>query len=197
MIQNPKLRAITDDELSDQEIVSRTRAICETARENVCIHVRDRKRNGKQLLSICEQLRTITHAHGSRLVLGCHYEVGLRVRFDGFHGWRSPGKMGTWLFSAPVHDEAEIRRALDRSADAILVSPIFGSPGKGEPRGLDAIRDARRVAQSIFVYALGGIDEGNARSCIEAGANGVAVIRALYSLPDPAQATMALLVAIG
>lgn len=197
MIRNPKLRAITDDELSDEEIASRTRTICEVGKENVCIHVRDRKRNGKQLLSICESLRTITHAHGSRLVLGCQYEVGLRVRFDGFHGWRSPGKMGHWLFSAPVHDDAEIRRALDRSADAILVSPIFGSPGKGEPRGLDAIRDARRIAPSVFVYALGGIDESNAHACIEAGANGIAVIRALYSLSNPAQATMALLAAIG
>lgn len=197
IIANPKLRAITDAELSDDEITSRTTAICEAGKDAVCIHVRDRKRNGKQLMALCERLREITHAHGSRLVLGSHYEVALRVRFDGFHGWGSPGKMGGWLFSTPAHDEAEIRRAHDRSADAVLVSPIFASPDKGIPRGLDAIREARRLAPSLFVYALGGVEESNARSCIEAGAHGVAVVRALYSDRDPGAATVALLRAIG
>jgi thiamine-phosphate pyrophosphorylase len=198
MIANPKLRVVTDAELSDDEIDRRTAAICEIGKDAVCIHLRDPKhRNGKQLMALAERLRTVTQAHGSRLVLGSHYEVALRVRFDGFHGWRSPGKMGDWLFSVPVHDASELGRAIDRKADAALVSPIFGSPGKGEPRGLDAIREARRSAPTLFLYALGGVDETNARSCIEAGANGIAVIRALYAHADPTAATVALLRSIG
>ena len=119
------------------------------------------------------------------------------MRFDGFHGWRSPGKMGARLFSVPVHDADEVRLAVLRRADAALVSPIFETPAKGAPRGLDAIREARALAPDLFLYALGGVDESNARSCIDAGANGVAVIRALSSAADPEAATVALLSAIG
>ncbi len=78
-----------------------------------------------------------------------------------------------------------------------MVSPIFATPNKGAPRGLDAIREARAIAPELFLYALGGVDESNARACIDAGANGVAVVRALFSAPDPEAATVALLRAIG
>ena len=197
MIANPKLRAITDAELDDVEIERRTAAICGAGKDAVCIHIRDRRRTGKELLALSERLRAVTTAHGSRLVLGSQYEVALRVRFDGFHGWKSPGKMGAWLFSVPVHDASEVRRALDRGADAALVSPIFATPGKGDPRGTSAIREARQIAPDLFLYALGGVDASNAHACVDAGANGIAVIRALFAADDPAAATVALLEAIG
>lgn len=197
MISNPVLRVVTDAELDDSEIERRTLAICAAGKDAICVHIRDTRRTGKQLLALAERLRAVTAAHGSRLVLGSQYEVALRVRFDGFHGWRSPGKMGAWLFSVPVHDADEVRRAQGRSADAALVSPIFKAHGKGAPRGTDAIREARAIAPELFLYALGGIDEGNARSCIDAGANGIAVIRAVFSASDPGAATVALLRAIG
>jgi thiamine-phosphate pyrophosphorylase len=183
--------------IADGSNVAAAEAACRAGGSDVVIHLRDKQRGGKELLAAAERLRTITQAHGSKLVLGCAYEIALRVRVDGFHGWRSPGKMGRWLFSAPAHDAEEVRRAVDRKADAVLVSPIFETPGKGSPRGIEAIREARALAPDAKIYALGGIDEGNARACIDAGADGVAVIRAIFSAPDPAAATVALLRAMG
>nr|MDP9490668.1 thiamine phosphate synthase [Actinomycetota bacterium] len=58
--------------------------------------------------------------------------------------------------------------------------PVWETPSKPDadpPIGLDGLRDICR-AVPIPVVAIGGIDPSNARSCIEAGAAGIAVIRA-------------------
>jgi thiamine-phosphate pyrophosphorylase len=58
--------------------------------------------------------------------------------------------------------------------------PVWESPSKpdaGRPIGLDGLA-LICTSVSIPVVAIGGIDVTNARACIEAGAAGVAVVRA-------------------
>ena len=80
------------------------------------------------------------------------------------------------------HTPAEVVQAIARGADAALLSPIFASPGKGTPLGTGAIREARegvrRHGGTIEIIALGGVTRENAGTCLEAGADGVAAIRA-------------------
>lgn len=192
---HPRLRVITDDALPDDELVERARAICRVARGAACVHLRDARRSGRELAALAERLREVTSAHGSGLVLGGRYELALRVRFDGFHGWRAP-RVGARPVSVPVHDADELARAVRAGAHAALVSPIFETPGKGPPRGLEALREARTLAPGLFLYALGGVDAGRARACVEAGADGVAVVRAVFAAADPEAATAALLAAL-
>ena len=59
--------------------------------------------------------------------------------------------------------------------------PIWETPSKpdaGAPIGLDGLRDIC-LSVSVPVVAIGGIDSSNAAECIQAGAAGVAVIRAV------------------
>jgi thiamine-phosphate pyrophosphorylase len=54
------------------------------------------------------------------------------------------------------HSEAEMLDAQKRGADAVTYSPVFSSPGKGEPKGLEDLNE--RVAKiSLPIIALGGI----------------------------------------
>ncbi len=89
-----------------------------------------------------------------------------------------------WISSA-AHSDAEVRRAVSEGADAVLVSPIFAVPGKGEARGTGALESALLVAGGAQVVALGGVSPGNARACLAAGADAVAVSRALFAADDP------------
>lgn len=76
------------------------------------------------------------------------------------------------IVARSCHTVEEIRNA---NADFVTFSPIFSTPGKGQPVGLDALRAACRQGKPVF--ALGGVTPQNARSCIQAGAVGVAGIR--------------------
>lgn len=93
------------------------------------------------------------------------------------------------IITVACHGIAAVLRAAELGADAVLLSPIFASPGKGTPIGLDAITAARAALDgqrfSTRLVGLGGIDERSADLCLRAGADGVAVIRADLSLWRP------------
>jgi thiamine-phosphate pyrophosphorylase len=46
--------------------------------------------------------------------------------------------------------------------------------------GLEKLREACAVAGEMPVFALGGVDEGSAGECVDAGASGVAGIRMFF-----------------
>ncbi len=88
------------------------------------------------------------------------------------------------LLTRPAHDAAGVRRALAEGADGVLVSPIFAVPGKGAPRGLDALLEARTLGgdrPTPRIFALGGVTEATRVSCMEAGADGIAAIRGAWT----------------
>jgi thiamine-phosphate pyrophosphorylase len=71
--------------------------------------------------------------------------------------------------------------------DAQVLSPIF-EPRKGRPAlGIATLARATQVNRARpALFALGGVEPGNARACLAAGAAGVAVIgAALASDPTP------------
>lgn len=89
------------------------------------------------------------------------------------------------------HSHADLVRAASEGCDYATLSPIFESaskPGHGPALGVTALQ-----AAPLPVYALGGIDPTNARSCIEAGAAGVAVMGYVMRADDPAVAVKELL----
>jgi thiamine-phosphate pyrophosphorylase len=78
--------------------------------------------------------------------------------------------------SAACHNPADVGRLA--GADYILLGPVFSPLSKTSmqaPLGLSAIREAVQLT-SVPILALGGITGSNAKSCIDAGAAGVAGI---------------------
>jgi thiamine-phosphate pyrophosphorylase len=83
-----------------------------------------------------------------------------------------------------THSLDEAKKAQILGADAITFSPIFHSPNKGEPKGVDELKKV--VAEcDIKVFALGGIiSKEHIRAVEEAGAYGFASIR-LFATSTP------------
>ncbi|WP_345974562.1 thiamine phosphate synthase [Sulfurimonas sp. HSL3-7] len=75
------------------------------------------------------------------------------------------------------HSEAEILEAQRRGADAVTYSPIFNTPDKGEPKGLEDLNE--RVAKiSLPIIALGGITtKAQVKAVEQSGCYGFASIR--------------------
>jgi thiamine-phosphate pyrophosphorylase len=95
--------------------------------------------------------------------------------------------------SAAAHSDDEVRAALAAGISALVLSPIFDVPGKGQARGTDALRRARALSPDAVLFALGGVTVANGNDCYDAGAHGVAVQRALFGAKDPASVARGLL----
>jgi len=79
-----------------------------------------------------------------------------------------------------THTHEEVLKAEELGADAVTYSPIFSSPGKGTPKGVDDLKVLLRKC-SINVFALGGIVEEEEVQMIEkTAAYGFASIRYFY-----------------
>ena len=112
-------------------------------------------------------------------------DAAVRLGADGVHlgrddeGAERALEAGLLLgLSAASVEEAQ--GAEGRGAAYVGAGPIWETPSKtdADPAiGLDGLREIC-AAVSIPVVAIGGIDATNARACVDAGAAGVAVIRA-------------------
>ena len=56
-----------------------------------------------------------------------------------------------------THTLDEARLAADAGADAVTISPIFSSPGKGVAKGIDYLCHYVQKMEEVEVFALGGI----------------------------------------
>jgi thiamine-phosphate pyrophosphorylase len=127
---------------------------------------------------------------GCRLMMNDRADLAVLAGFGGVHvgqGDLSPEDarrvVGSerWV-GVSTHNDEQVRAADETSADYIAVGPVFATGTKvdAEPViGLEGVRRARALTKKPVV-AIGGITRGNAKSVIDAGADSVAVISALF-----------------
>jgi len=124
---------------------------------------------------------------GITFVVNDDVEAALALGADGVHlgqgdeGAERAREAGLLLGRSVSRPE----QALAADADYLGAGPVWATPSKedAEPLiGLEGLREIAAVAR-VPVIAIGGIDASNAAACLEAGATGVAVIRAAT---DPA-----------
>jgi len=79
------------------------------------------------------------------------------------------------VISTHTHDEVHIAEAM--GADYVTYGPIFETPGKGEPKGVDDLREIVSMTD-VNIFALGGIiGEEEIEALQESAAFGFASIR--------------------
>jgi thiamine-phosphate pyrophosphorylase len=90
----------------------------------------------------------------------------------------------TALIGISAHSIEDVAEAAGAGADYATLSPIFltqSKPGYGPALGLHILG----CAPTPPLLALGGVDAGNAASCLAAGAAGVAVMGEAMRAADP------------
>ena len=92
-----------------------------------------------------------------------------------------------------THSREQVDAAGEAGVDYIGVGPVYETPTKpGRPAvGLDLVRYAANHARLPF-FAIGGIDPPRAHEVVRAGAERIAVVRALTESPDPEGSARAL-----
>jgi thiamine-phosphate pyrophosphorylase len=102
-----------------------------------------------------------------------------------------------FIIGASVGNDDEV--PLSAGADYVGIGPVFATGSKhdaGTPIGPGEFTRLS-VATGIAAVAIGGINAANARSAIDAGAAGVAVISSVFGATDPLAAARQLAFAIG
>jgi thiamine-phosphate diphosphorylase len=196
----PRLHAVTDAAvLADADFGIRAGAIA-AAGPAVALHARDRAAAGAALARAAARMMALARPPEAAVFVNGRPDVAAAV---GAHGVQLAGGdlspvdarqvLGPGWIGRSVHGVAEAEDAVAEGADFLLVGSVYETashPGR-RPAGLGLVRAA--VALGRPVIAIGGIDPERAREAREAGAYGVAAIRALWWAADPAAAALALL----
>lgn len=101
------------------------------------------------------------------------------------------------IVGVSVGNDAEALQAVD--ADYVGIGPVFATASKGDAGDAIGTEELARLAAQCArpAVAIGGIDATNAASAMVSGIVGIAVIRAMFSAPNPEAAARSLRSAIG
>lgn len=159
------------------------------------VQIRDREHSDRDLLAALQAARAVTARHGVPLVVNDRPDLALLAGADFVHvGQDDLGVAEARRLVAAVglstHTPAQIDEA---AADYLGVGPVFETPTKpGRPAvGLELVRYAAANAHRPW-FAIGGITTANAAEVVAAGAERLAVVRAIGDAADPESAARAL-----
>lgn len=190
----PRLVALTDRRVLDAAAtLERFRELGRLARAgSVVLSLRDLELPVRERLAFGGAMKRIARETSQPFVVNDRLDLAVLLDADGVHlGEAGVATVDARRLLSPralvvraCHDPALVAR-LD--ADIVLLSPIL-APRKGRPAlGLEGLGTARRAYGTNggpLLFALGGVDAQGARSCLEAGADGVAAMGGVLGADD-------------
>lgn len=158
------------------------------------VQIREKDLNTPDLLALTREVQSELGSLRPVLMVNGNLEVAAACGAQGVHlpesgvpvrEARKALPAGT-LIGRSTHGTESARVAEAEGADFVTFGPVYDTPSKagfGPPQGLRALAETTGTV-TIPVFALGGVTPGRTRSCLEAGAHGVAAISAVLSQPD-------------
>lgn len=188
-----ELYAITDRKmLGDVSEVEAARLCFEGGADVVQLRMKDT--DGGEMLEKAKAIQEIAQQYCKFFIVNDRLDVAVLAGADGVHlgqtdipvqeARRLVGDEMIIGVSASTVEEAV--KAVDDGADYIGVGSIFNTstkPDADQGIGLDTLMDICQ-AVDVPVVAIGGINKGNIRDVIRAGADGAAVVSAIMAKPD-------------
>jgi len=166
------------------------------------VQLREKSCPMRELLELARRLKDSLDTAGVPLLINDRTDIALAVGAAGAHlgqadlpfldARRLLGSHAAIGVSIGTPVEASEAESWDVSY--LGVSPVFATPTKidtSTPWGLDGLRRLRKLTGHRLV-AIGGINAANAALVLEAGADGLAVVSAICSAPNPEAAARAL-----
>ena len=160
-----------------------------------CVQLREKHLPTADFLALANKLIELLAPRGIPLVINDRVDVALACGAQGVHLGQTDLPVAEARAMLPrdvfigwsVESMDDVSRSHTLAVDYLGVSPVFATPTKVDtaaPWGLDGMR-AARAGTSLPLVAIGGINAGNARAVLEAGADGIAVVSAVIAADDP------------
>lgn len=164
------------------------------------LQIRDKHASDEQLVAGLRALRPLCDATGTLLILNDRPDLAVAGGADGVHVGQDDMPVAEArrivgeerLIGLSTHSPEQADAAVASGADHFGVGPVFATPIKADADavGTELVANAARLP--LPSVAIGGIEAANVRSVLDAGAQRIAVVRAITEADDP-QAAAALL----
>jgi len=159
------------------------------------VQMREKSLPDGDLLEVLQEAREVTRRLGVPLVVNDRPDLAVLAEADYVHlGQDDLPVPAARQLGLRVGQSTHSPDELDRTeADYAGVGPVYSTPTKaGRPAvGLELVRYAAGHARVPW-FAIGGIDASNVADVVAAGAERIAVVRAIGDAPDPERAAAAL-----
>ncbi len=162
------------------------------------LQLRDKKAEEEDLISIGAALMDLAKEYGAALIVNDSIEIAKHINAHGVHLGQADVPIqkarellgSEKLVGISVHSVEEAIRAVTAGADYLGINGVFPSRTKPEltPLGLQMITNIRITLPDVPLIGIGGIRTDNASTVVAAGADGVAVISALFGTDSISQA---------
>jgi thiamine-phosphate pyrophosphorylase len=167
-----------------------------------CVQLREKQLGNADFLAQALAMKALLASRHIALVINDNVDVALACGAQGVHLGQSdmpvvdarrllpPDVFIGWS----VETRTDVARSATLPVDYLGVSPIFATSTKTDtkvPWGLDGLQQVR-AATALPLVAIGGLHAGNALQVLRAGADGLALVSALCSAPDPQAAAATL-----
>jgi thiamine-phosphate pyrophosphorylase len=163
------------------------------------VQLREKHGDEREIVRAGRVFRRLCDAYDALFIVNDRPELAIACGADGVHIGQDDADplevrrmMGQEaLIGLSTHSPEQVDAA--RGVDYISVGPVHATPTKPEYAevGTALVRYAAQHAQFPF-FAIGGIDAGNVAAVVAAGAERVAVVRAIGAANDPASVARAL-----
>lgn len=161
------------------------------------IQFREKAIPTRELVREAKDLKAVCDKYGALFFVNDRADVAFAADADGVHLGQDdlPVRAAREILGhdkiigVSCHSTAQALIAQEEGADYVSCGPLFATPTKPtyKPVTLDLIAQYRKVVRLPFV-AIGGVDEETVEAVIRAGADRVAVVRAVCGSDDPESA---------
>jgi len=182
-----------------------TKALCAGVARSLAggaslVQYRAKSREEAKAVEQAQALAALCRGAGALFIVNDSIELAQACAADGVHLGRDDAQVayarrrlrGAIIGASCYDDPSRAAAAARDGADYVAVGSMFSSPTKPAARRapLEAIGEAAR-ASGLPVAAIGGIDLSNAGRVVDAGADMIAVVSALFEAPDIERAARA------
>ena len=158
------------------------------------VQYRDKDADDVTRLEMGTKLRQLCHRYRALFIMNDRVDLALAVDADGVHLGQQDVPISfarkllgsSRIIGRSTTNPEEMKRAIEEGADYIGVGPVYETPTKAgkAPAGLEYVRHAA-ANSPIPWFAIGGIDMNNIHAVFSAGAERVALVRAIVQAEQP------------
>lgn len=151
------------------------------------IQIREKKLSANLSYQLTRSAVKIARSSNTKILVNDRVDTALAAEADGVHLTSHSIRPEIVRRSVPsqfvigvsTHSFDEVTTARNGGANFALLGPVFLTPGKGEPIGIDQLAAAAEANSDFPVLAVGGIDNDNFSRVLVTKCSGFAAIRFL------------------